>query len=705
MDFNYFICCFKINIYFYSILIIYIFKIASIANMHSERIPIMHHFGIVSRKIAENLIEEHAQEEREPEHRGPTPSPVMPSSPRIKSPAHEFPVQAPDRYDGIISSNFIQDYNKSIEDIEKSPPKNKLHRKLESLLQLTERKLNVTANLASETVSHNIGELWKDILVMYQCQGPLQIKCLTILYTSLTATPLLNSPDHLFAVLHMVPLELKDLFPMDSHSELKLSSPNNYKQSNDLLKSLYLSQIVQKGYARLYLHYLLGNLEKFKNLGTVLKVLQSSLSAHLFSLAKSPFVCMCLKHAMSILTFLINTIEFQLVDLTNPPIKAIQSSPKSGFTTEKICLLDSLSPEIIHSLEIWHQICFCHSQDVEKSIIIFIQSYVSNQNVQNLMDFTLMLDILSLLSLTNGHIAEILILLPIFHTYATTIDRTFQSLLQSIANLKEIMKNWTSYNKMVEDLLSFYQNSVPHPFTFKSWQLEHISYYIHSLSKVCLQTKISYIRKLVLTGKISHSKSIIHIPTSLIDFTAYKDYGNIELSPKIRYLAVKGVKDVLSTCTAQFSTENQSLAPLGIREITLQTLKYCFDCESNQQVTFLLNHYRPSTSILLASSKDFFQNTLLLIYNRFFKLQTAGDGNSSVSSLSNISKTPKKNEKSVLAYHLANRIPSKEVKEKVQVDVIRNFPHFDQSTVRNELKMRNLSFKMWKKNSEENCSD
>ena len=672
-------------------------------SMHTSRIPVIHNFGIVSKRIAESLIEE--SEQKEQTYRIPSPSPVMPSSPRIQ------PIPTPDailhtqreRQLDSISSKFIQEYNKSLDEIEKSPSKHKLHRKLEETLQLTDRKLNLQSKSNQSADSAQIGNLWKDTLFMYQCQGPLQIRSLTTLLNSLTSTSLLKSPHYLFTVLHMAPLELKDLMsPSETEMTSQMGSPNNYKQANTLLKAIYLGQILQTGYSRLYIHYLLGKLESYKNLSLVMKVLQSSLTSELLSWStSSPFVWMCIKHSMLVLAYLSANIEIGSDNSIDPATNnqatlnpcldrnTNQNCLKSSNTSVSIDLFVNISPEVFHSLEIWHETAFCHSQNIEYCILQFIKCYTSNQQKQSMIEFSLMLDILTLLSVSSSQMAETLLLLPLLNSYASHIDTTFQTTNDST-------QDWKSYHEMLESVDSFYRKSIQENLTFQ-WENEHTSYYIHSLTKVCLQTKISYIRRLMLTGKTSCNKSTYHIKLGLIDLSGYRDDSNLDFSSKIRYLAVKGIKDVLTCYNTQVSADKQTLAPLGIREITFQTCRSCLERESYPATNFLLNHYKPCTGVLLTSSKEYLQSILKLIHCSFLKLPS-NTYKSLTSSFSSISKTSSKhNEKRLLTYNSVPKPPSKSTKEKVQLEAIRGYLHSDTSSVRNELKMRNISFIMWQK--------
>ena len=675
--------------------------------MHSSRIPVLHIFGVVSKKITDSLIEDIQEKERT--NRIPSPSPIMPSSPKIQhTPAPEVlhtPTHMRERQIEAISSKFIQDYNKSLEEIEKSPSKNKLHRKLEEILQLTERKLNLQSNSNQEADSTQIGELWKDTLFMYQCQGPLQIRSLSALLNSLTSTPILKSPHYLFTVLHITPLELKDLLT-PAETDTTLGSPNNYKQASTLLRTIYLSQILQTGYSRLYIHYLLGRLGSYKNLALVMKVLQSSLTSELLLLStSSPFVWMCIRHAMSVLEFLSTNIDIDSensLDYSNenPDTQPwldknlIQNSLKSSATLDSIDLCAQLSPEVFHCLDIWHEIAFCHSQNIENCILQFIKCYTSKYQQQSTIEFSLMLDILSLLSVNSSQMAEILLLLPVLNSYAAHIDSTFQTTDHS-------NHDWSSYSDMLDNMANFYRKYIQDKISFQ-WGNEHTSYYIHSMTKVCLQTKISYIRRLILTGKISNNKLNYHMRVGLIDLSCYKDDDNLDLSSRVRYIAVKGMKDILTSYNTQISAEKQSLAPLGIREITLQTCRSCLESESNQPTNFLLNHYRPCTQVLMTSSKEYLQSILKLIHCSFMKIPS-NTSKSMTSSLSTLSKTSSKHfEKRLLAFNSAPKTPSKATKDKVQLQAIRGHPHSDTSSVRNELKMRDISFKMWQKNCGEN---
>ncbi|KAI6661576.1 hypothetical protein LOD99_13449 [Oopsacas minuta] len=670
--------------------------------MHSSRIPIIHNFGIVSKKIADTLIEEF--EEKEDTYRIPSPSPNMPSSPRLKgtptNPFQHTPIKR-DKYVELIPSKFIQDYNKSLDEIEKTPSKHNLHRKLEDALRITERKLNTN----HYTENTQIGEHWKDLLFMYQCQGPLQIRSLAALLNSLTSQPLLNSPHHLFTVLHMTPLELRDLLsPIEKDVTSRFDSPNNFKQSNNLLKTIYLSQILQTGYSRLYLHYILGRLENYENLALVITVLQSSLTSELLTLSESShFVWLCIKHAISVLSYLSINIDIDstidpLAANHDPPIFSLnmsldEKSIGDSAKTDSIDSSDQLSPEIFHTLDIWHKIAFCHSQNLKNCILRFIKCYISNQQSQSIFEFTFMLDILSLMALNNSQIAEILFLLPILHAYSTNTDRTFKT-------EQEFIINWSSYSEMLDKIVGFYNENL---FTFQ-WEIEYICYYIHSMTKLCLQTKISYIRRLCLTGKISNIKSNYHFQLGLIDLSSYRDDASIDISTKIRYLAVKGIKDLLTSYNNQISTE---LAPLGIREITLHICRHCLESENCQSINFLLNHYRPCTSILLTSSKEFLQTTLMIIHNSFMKLSNSvtNPSKSMTSSLSSMSKSSKRFDKNLLSFHSLPKTPSKETKNKIHIEAIRNNPHSNTSSVRNELKMRNISYEVWKKKCEQNSEN
>lgn len=656
--------------------------------MHSARIPVVHNFGIVSKKIADTLLEEF--EEKEEVYKIPSPSPDMPSSPRLKTtPTSALTHLTPrGRQFEFISSSFIQDYNKCSEEIETSPTNNRLHRKLENTLQLTERRLSLTT-------STDTGDHWKDLLFMYQCKGPLQTRALAALSNSLTSHSLLKSPHHLFSVLHIVPLELRDL--IGPQEDGTTSSPNNFKQSNNLLKSIYPSQILQTGYNRLYLHFLLGRLNCFSNFSLVLTVLQSSLTNELLALSESfPFVWLCLRHATSVLTHISDNTD---TDSDHDKAKDVprvfnreNSTHDSTATPDSAGLSDQLSTELSHTLDIWYQVAFCHSQNLQACILQFVRCYISHQQSQNIIQFALMLDILTLLSLTNTEIAEILILLPILNAYSSHTNRIFQT-------EQDTPQNWSSVSQMVSELSDFYSKHYDRTF---QWDAEHSCHYILSITRVALQTKISYIRRLCLTGNVLSNRIDYRIGLGLIELTSYQDDSNIDFSTKIRYLALKGTKDLLATHNSQVSTEKQSLAPLGIREIALQTCKNCLENESSQPVNFLLNHYRPCASVLLTSSREFLHSTLMLVHSSCMKVSDSitNPSKSLTSSVSNMSKSSTKQ-----TFHIFPRTPSRETRHKIQTDIIRNNPHTNTSCVRNELKMRGISYQTWQKKCDQQTAD